>query len=138
MGGQGPSILWTTGHWTSERFKKFQRNDFLWNFFREKSLDGLARLRRKLPGPILRAQKCPQQKDADFVTTQFRVGLLGARIKDERLPLLHGMPGQETNDAGGMFKAVRTIPVLGEIVRDMKELCPFAGSTIFTGTTAAT
>ena len=26
-------------------------------------------------------------KDADFVTTQFRVGLLDARIRDERIPL---------------------------------------------------
>ena len=65
-------------------------------------------------------------KDADFVTTQFRVGLLDARIKDERIPLLHGMLGQETNGAGGMFKAFRTIPVIEEIVRDVKELCPDA------------
>ena len=36
-------------------------------------------------------------KDADFVTTQFRVGLLDARIKDERIPSLYGMLGQETN-----------------------------------------
>ena len=44
-------------------------------------------------------------KDADFVTTQFRVGLLEARIKDERIPLSYGMLGQETNGAGGIFKA---------------------------------
>lgn len=43
-------------------------------------------------------------KDADFVTTQFRVGLLEARIKDERIPLSYGMLGQETNGAGGIFK----------------------------------
>ena len=47
--------------------------------------------------------------DADFVTTQFRVGLLNARIKDERIPFSYGMLGQETNGAGGMFKALRTI-----------------------------
>src|SRR5699024_9036191 len=29
-------------------------------------------------------------KDADFVTTQFRVGLLDARVKDERIPLSYG------------------------------------------------
>ncbi len=29
-------------------------------------------------------------KDADFVTTQLRVGLLEARIKDERIPLSYG------------------------------------------------
>lgn len=65
-------------------------------------------------------------KDADFVSTQFRVGLLDARIKDERIPLSHGVIGQETNGAGGMFKAFRTIPVILDIVEDMKELCPNA------------
>lgn len=71
-------------------------------------------------------------KDADFVTTQFRVGLLDARIKDERIPFSHGMLGQETNGAGGMFKAFRTIPVILDIVEDMKELCPNAWLINFT------
>jgi len=71
-------------------------------------------------------------KDADFVTTQFRVGLLNARIKDERIPFSYGMLGQETNGAGGMFKAFRTIPVILGIVEDMKELCPNAWLINFT------
>lgn len=71
-------------------------------------------------------------KDADFVTTQFRVGLLNARIKDERIPLSHRMLGQETNGAGGMFKLLRTAPVIKEIVEDMKELCPDAWLINFT------
>ena len=41
---------------------------------------------------------------ADFVTTQFRVGLLNARIKDERIPFSYGMLGQETNGAGDVYK----------------------------------
>ncbi|MDH6363664.1 6-phospho-beta-glucosidase [Enterococcus sp. PF1-24] len=65
-------------------------------------------------------------KDADFVTTQFRVGQLNARVKDERIPAYYGMIGQETNGAGGMFKAFRTIPIILEIVEDMKRLCPDA------------
>lgn len=65
-------------------------------------------------------------KDADFVTTQFRVGLLEARIKDERIPAYYGMLGQETNGAGGMFKAFRTVPIILAIVEDMKRLCPDA------------
>lgn len=65
-------------------------------------------------------------KDADFVTTQFRVGLLDARAKDERIPLSHGVIGQETNGPGGLFKALRTVPVILSIVEDMKELCPDA------------
>lgn len=71
-------------------------------------------------------------KDADFVSTQFRVGLLDARIKDERIPLSHGILGQETNGAGGMFKAFRTVPVILDIVKDMKELCPNAWLVNFT------
>lgn len=71
-------------------------------------------------------------KDADFVTTQFRVGLLNARIKDERIPFSYGMLGQETNGAGGIFKAFRTIPVILDIVEDMKELCPNAWLVNFT------
>ena len=65
-------------------------------------------------------------KDADFVTTQFRVGQLDARIKDERIPSYYGMIGQETNGAGGIFKAFRTVPVVLAIVEDMKRLCPNA------------
>ena len=70
--------------------------------------------------------------EANFVTTQFRVGQLDARIKDERIPCLHNMLGQETNGAGGIFKAFRTIPVIGEIINDMKELCPKAWLINFT------
>ncbi len=71
-------------------------------------------------------------KGADFVTTQFRVGLLNARIKDERIPFSYGILGQETNGAGGIFKAFRTIPVILDIVKDMKELCPNAWLINFT------
>ncbi|CQR25235.1 6-phospho-beta-glucosidase [Streptococcus varani] len=65
-------------------------------------------------------------KDADFVTTQFRVGQLNARIKDERIPFSYGLLGQETNGPGGMFKAFRTIPIVLSVVEDMKRLCPNA------------
>lgn len=65
-------------------------------------------------------------KDADFVTTQIRVGLLDARIKDERIPLKYGVIGQETNGPGGLMKALRTIPVILDIAREMEELCPQA------------
>ena len=72
-------------------------------------------------------------KDADFVTTQFRVSLLDARVKDERIPLSHGILGQETNGAGGMLKAFRTIPIIGQIIEDInysllkQRVCPKHG-----------
>lgn len=69
---------------------------------------------------------------ADFVTTQLRVGQLKAREKDERIPLSHGYPGQETNGAGGLFKGLRTIPVIFDIVKDVQEICPDAWIINFT------
>lgn len=71
-------------------------------------------------------------KDADFVTTQFRVGLLEARAKDERIPLKYNVIGQETNGPGGLFKGLRTIPVILEICKDIEELCPEAWLVNFT------
>ena len=71
-------------------------------------------------------------KDADYVTTQFRVGQLDARLKDEVIPLANGFMGQETNGAGGIFKAFRTIPVILDIIEDMRELCPNAWLVDFT------
>ena len=70
--------------------------------------------------------------DADFVTTQFRVGQLESRIKDERIPGYYGFLGQETNGAGGIFKALRTVPVILDIVEDMKKYCPDAWLINFT------
>lgn len=70
--------------------------------------------------------------DADFVLTQFRVGLLDARVKDEKIPLKYGVIGQETNGPGGLFKGLRTIPVILDICREMEELCPDAWLINFT------
>lgn len=69
---------------------------------------------------------------ASFVTTQLRVGQLQAREKDERIPLSHGLLGQETNGAGGLFKGLRTIPVIFDIIRDVEEICPDAWLINFT------
>ncbi|CAM4083162.1 6-phospho-beta-glucosidase [Saccharibacillus endophyticus] len=70
--------------------------------------------------------------DADFVSTQMRVGMLQARGRDESIPLKYGMIGQETTGPGGMMKALRTIPVLLDVARDMEELCPDAWLLNFT------
>lgn len=69
---------------------------------------------------------------AAFVITQLRVGGLGARAKDERIPLTYGVIGQETTGPGGFFKALRTIPVLLDICKDMEEVCPDAWLINFT------
>ena len=65
-------------------------------------------------------------KGADFVLAQIRVGKLPARVKDEKIPLKYGLIGQETCGIGGMFKGLRTIPVMLKIVKLMEEYCPDA------------
>lgn len=60
-------------------------------------------------------------QDADYVITQFRVGLMKARRGDEYLGRRHGLIGQETTGVGGMAKALRTIPVLLEIGAEIRQ-----------------
>ncbi len=69
---------------------------------------------------------------AAYVITQIRVGGLDARAKDERIPLKYGVIGQETTGPGGFFKALRTIPVILDICRDMEQVCPEAWLINFT------
>lgn len=71
-------------------------------------------------------------KDADFVVTQFRVGGLDARARDERFPLKYDVLGQETTGPGGFAKGLRTIPVMMDICKDMEELCKDAWLINFT------
>ncbi|WP_078555598.1 6-phospho-beta-glucosidase [Bacillus alkalicellulosilyticus] len=71
-------------------------------------------------------------KDADFVITQIRVGLLEARARDEHIPLRYNCIGQETTGAGGFAKAIRTIPVVLDICKDIEELAPNAFLLNFT------
>ncbi len=56
---------------------------------------------------------------AAFVLNQFRVGLLRMRSLDERLPLRHGVVGQETTGPGGFANAMRTIPVVRQIAEEV-------------------
>ncbi|KOO12795.1 diacetylchitobiose-6-phosphate hydrolase [Vibrio xuii] len=71
-------------------------------------------------------------KGADFVMTQFRVGGLAARASDEKIPLKYDVIGQETTGPGGFAKALRTIPVILDICKDIEELSPDAWMLNFT------
>jgi 6-phospho-beta-glucosidase len=53
--------------------------------------------------------------DASVVILQLRVGGQRARISDETFPLDCGCVGQETTGAGGLAKALRTVPVVLDI-----------------------
>ena len=59
---------------------------------------------------------------ADAVLIQIRVGGQAARLRDETIPAACGCVGQETTGAGGLAKAMRTVPVVLEIARRAHEL----------------
>lgn len=69
---------------------------------------------------------------ADFVVTQIRVGMLHARYLDESIPKKYDLIGQETTGIGGMFKALRTIPVIKHICDRIEAICPDAWLINFT------
>lgn len=67
-------------------------------------------------------------KDADYVVIMIQVGGLEAFEYDIYIPLKYGV-NQEVGDTigpGGVFRGLRTIPVLLDICYDMEELCPDA------------
>jgi 6-phospho-beta-glucosidase len=65
----------------------------------------------------------------DAVLTSYRPGGFEARVLDERIPLSHGVIGQETQGPGGFFMALRSIHVMKGILDDIAVACP--GARIF-------
>src|SRR5205085_7516224 len=59
---------------------------------------------------------------ADAVLIPIRVGGQAARLDDETIPAACGCVGQETTGAGGLAKAIRTVPVVLEIAEKAREL----------------
>src|SRR3954463_10894138 len=60
--------------------------------------------------------------DADVVLASFRPGGFEARALDERIPLRHGVIGQETQGPGGFFMALRSIHVFRDLVADIERV----------------
>ncbi|MEZ0071005.1 6-phospho-beta-glucosidase [Planotetraspora sp. GP83] len=69
---------------------------------------------------------------AGAVLLQLRVGGQAARNVDETLPLECGCVGQETTGAGGLAKALRTVPVVLDIAEKVRTHAPGAWIVDFT------
>ncbi|MYW12927.1 6-phospho-beta-glucosidase [Streptomyces sp. SID2563] len=69
---------------------------------------------------------------ADAVLLQLRVGGQAARNQDETWPLECGCIGQETTGAGGLAKALRTVPVVLDIAERVRRTNPDAWIIDFT------
>ncbi len=67
-------------------------------------------------------------KDADYVIATFQVGGLKGFEYDYTIPFKHGVDQciGDTLGPGGIFRALRSIPVALDMARDMEELCPNA------------
>ncbi|MHB8108355.1 MAG: family 4 glycosyl hydrolase, partial [Candidatus Cryosericum sp.] len=63
---------------------------------------------------------------ASFVIAAIRVGGDHIRTLDERVPLSMDVLGQETVGAGGFAMAVRTIPVVLDMLKELREVAPDA------------
>ncbi len=65
---------------------------------------------------------------ADYVIIMIQVGGIEAFRLDYGIPLKYGVDQciGDTLGPGGIFRGLRTIPVLVDIARDMEELCPGA------------
>ncbi|MDI5962168.1 6-phospho-beta-glucosidase [Streptantibioticus silvisoli] len=74
----------------------------------------------------------PAVADADAVLLQLRVGGQAARNEDETWPLECGCVGQETTGAGGLAKALRTVPVVLDIAERVRRANPDAWIVDFT------
>jgi len=64
--------------------------------------------------------------DCDAILSSYRPGGFAARVLDERIPLKHGIIGQETQGAGGFFMSLRSVNVLKGVVADLNDVAPNA------------
>jgi 6-phospho-beta-glucosidase len=64
--------------------------------------------------------------DCDAILSSYRPGGFAARVLDERIPLEHGIIGQETQGPGGFFMALRAIHAMQGILSDVEDVCPKA------------
>lgn len=63
-------------------------------------------------------------RDCDAILSSFRPGGFEARALDERIPMKHGVIGQETQGPGGFFMALRSITVMKSVTEDIAAVCP--------------
>ncbi|EPD68233.1 alpha-glucosidase/alpha-galactosidase [Streptomyces sp. HGB0020] len=88
----------------------------------------IAEVRGAKPEITAHLQRRPALADADFVINIVQVGMDAATRTDFTIPARHGLRQTigDTLGVGGIFRALRTFPVLKGIAQDMAELCPDA------------
>ncbi|WP_152657131.1 6-phospho-alpha-glucosidase [Oceanobacillus sp. CFH 90083] len=85
-------------------------------------------LKERAPEVTLLASTNPEEAftNVDFVMAHIRVGKYAMRELDEKIPLKHGVIGQETCGPGGIAYGMRSIPGVLELVDYMEKYSPEA------------
>ncbi len=114
---------------------EFRDTEFRLMDISEENLEMAANLCRKmaednsLPAKVIgTTDRREALRGADYVISTVRVGGLEAFAHDIEIPLKYGVDQcvGDTLGPGGIFYALRTIPVLLDVAKDMRELCPNA------------
>jgi alpha-galactosidase len=94
--------------------------------------EAMARYAVREFGGAATVEACPERRaaleDADVVLNMIQVGGHPATLVDFDVPRRFGVTQTiaDTSGVGGVFRALRTIPVMWGIAEDMLELCPRA------------
>ena len=77
-------------------------------------------------------------ENADIVIVSISVGQQTSELVDVHIPLKFGIPQTvgDTVGPGGIFRALRIVPVINSIIRDVQEHCPHATVLCFTNPVA--
>lgn len=67
-------------------------------------------------------------RDADFVINMVQIGGFDSTLVDFEIPRKYGLNFTiaDTTGPGGLFRALRTYPLVRDLCRDMEEVCPRA------------
>ena len=105
----------------------------------QERLDAVGAISRRIlakqghPGEVLTTSDVVEGVEgADAVLFQLRIGGQAARNVDETLPLDFCCLGQETTGAGGLAKALRTVPVVLDLAEQVRKHAPNARIVDFT------
>lgn len=87
-----------------------------------------AREARVEPEVVTSLDRRKALEGADYVINVIQVGMHGATVRDFEIPASYGLNQTiaDTIGIGGIFRGLRTFPVLAAIARDMLEVCPDA------------
>ena len=116
-------------------FPEFRNCTLAYMDIDQERLDVTARICRKVANavgadPVIQTTRDRREAvaGADFVINMVQIGGFDSTLVDFEIPRRYGLRFTiaDTTGPGGLFRALRTFPMLSGLARDMQELCPNA------------